>query len=345
MTSYNLGHFETATRLLADQRDLDPLLRLLATTRRSNDGDGVPILRFMDWQKINIKKGGKPRVWRWSDLPSESADWTYDGGAWHRFRGVPLAVCVAFANDANARPWLNIPTALDDAGVRRFVDTAIRDSKHRPIFEYSNELWNRGMFGQHKFAAQRGDGSFRAALAYQVRRTAFIYDACEGAADVAVAAQCMYRGVADALVSYGAADVADYLAIAPYAGQLHSQFDPRVQRDLWRLDLDLWSFVRGALADAINAHATLASDRGMKLIAYEGGQHLQINASTQHNAATFAAWNGSPLAVSLLRYLRRVWRERGGGAFVEYSFLSAWGSDFWGMIDASDGGARVARAV
>lgn len=94
-------------------------------------------LRFMDWMKTN----DSPAV-SWEDRP-QPADYTYG------WRGVPVEVMVALANQTATDPWFTMPHMGDDGYFRGFAEY-VRDHldvRRKAYVEYSNEIWN-WIFGQ-----------------------------------------------------------------------------------------------------------------------------------------------------------------------------------------------------
>lgn len=90
------------------------------------------VIRFMDWMFTN----GAPQV-GWEDRPAPQ-------DASYVWRGVPVEVMVALANQIGADPWVNMPHAADDGYIRGFA-TYMRDHLEPGLkahVEYSNEVWN-----------------------------------------------------------------------------------------------------------------------------------------------------------------------------------------------------------
>ncbi|SHL55727.1 hypothetical protein SAMN05444414_11922 [Roseovarius marisflavi] len=94
--------------------------------------DDMRVLRFMDWMFTN----GSVQT-TWDDRPTLN-------DASYVWRGVPVEVMVALANEVGADPWFNMPHAADDAYMRAFAGY-VRDHLDpdlRAHVEYSNEVWN-----------------------------------------------------------------------------------------------------------------------------------------------------------------------------------------------------------
>lgn len=93
---------------------------------------GFQGLRFMDWMATN-----NSTLSSWDDRPRVT-DYTY---AW---RGVPVEVMVAVANELQADAWFTLPHLADDRFARTFAETvfAALDPGLRVYAEFSNEVWN-----------------------------------------------------------------------------------------------------------------------------------------------------------------------------------------------------------
>ncbi|MFP7672241.1 hypothetical protein ACG74X_02670 [Marivita sp. S0852] len=107
---------------------------------------GVEGLRFMDWMGTNDSP-----IRTIEDLPT-TADFTY---VW---RGVPLSMIIALANELKVDPWLNIPHLADDAVVEQMArDVKAQLEPNRAVYvEYSNEVWNF-IFAQARWAQAQAE--------------------------------------------------------------------------------------------------------------------------------------------------------------------------------------------
>ncbi|WP_335749003.1 hypothetical protein [Sulfitobacter sp.] len=94
--------------------------------------DGFKGLRFMDWMQTN-----NSTLSDWTARPIPD-DFTYS------WRGVPIEVQVALANELAIDPWFNMPHLADDAFVRAFAEYVRTnlDPKLKAYVEFSNEVWN-----------------------------------------------------------------------------------------------------------------------------------------------------------------------------------------------------------
>ena len=108
--------------------------------------EGFDTVRFMDWMLTN-----NSTVVDWDDLPTAS-DFSY---AW---RGVPLEVMVALANEIDAHPWFNMPHLASDALVQQYAAEVFATLEPELVahVEYSNEVWNF-IFEQARWAGQQAE--------------------------------------------------------------------------------------------------------------------------------------------------------------------------------------------
>ena len=102
---------------------------------------GFQGLRFMDWMATNDST-----LSRWEDRPRVT-DYTY---AW---RGAPVEVMIALANDVGADAWFTLPHLADDTFARIFAKAILAGliPDLRAYAEFSNEVWN-WQFAQARWA-------------------------------------------------------------------------------------------------------------------------------------------------------------------------------------------------
>ena len=281
---------------------------------------GMAAVRFMDWQLTNGSQ-----VARWNERPDPGdATWTR--------RGVPLETCIDLANQLGADPWICIPHRADDDFVRK--TGAVVRARLAPglkvWLEYSNELWNGG-FEQTRFADEQGlamrlhDKPWEAGWRWSALRSAEVFARFEEGfrgrkrTVRVLASQAANAYVAE--VKLGFRDVrkqCDALAIAPY--------------DTYNVTPDRASAVVRAGVDGVldhlagpgleectgwmRDHRTVARKAGLRLVAYEAGQHAVGVAGAEGDDAltrVLTAANRHPrMRAIYTRYLDR-WRTVGGG--------------------------------
>lgn len=309
---------------------------------------GVACLRFMDWMETN---GSKIR--QWADRPTP-ADATFSA------KGVALEVMIDLCNRLQADPWFCMPHQADDDFVRRFAVMVQEklDPKRKVYVEYSNEVWN-GMFAQSRYAGEEGkklglgDKPWEAAWHYTAYRSVQIFRIWEGVfGGTTRLVRVLPTQAASAHVSEQVAGFqeaykhADALAIAPYI----SCNVPKAGKNLtadevagWTVDQVLDHLEQKALPESIGwikSQKAVADKYHLRLIAYEGGQHMvgvQGGENNEKMNSLFHAANRHPRMGDIYRQYFDAWTAAGGQLFCYFSSVgrwSKWGS--WGILEHYD---------
>lgn len=309
---------------------------------------GVACVRFMDFQETN---GSKQERWRDRPRPEEA---TFTRA------GVPVEWLCDLANRLGADAWFCLPHRADDDYVRQFaaVVKARLDPRLKVYLEYSNEVWN-SLFAQHRYAAEQGqklglaEKPWEAAWRFTARRSLEIFRLWEevwGGRERLVrvlAGQAANVHVAREILAYDdAARQADALAIAPYL----SMNIPARGEGLTAAEVATWSVDR--LLDHLEAralpeclqwmarHAELAGAHGLKLVAYEAGQHLVgIGGAENHEPLTrlLHAANAHPRMGDLYTRYFAGWERTGGDLLCHFSSVGAWSKwGSWGLLQYAD---------
>jgi hypothetical protein len=223
--------------------------------------------------------------------------------------------------------------------------------------EYSNEVWNPG-FRQHAYAAELGQKqgfaqkSWEAAWYYTSHRSVQVFKICK---DVfgdtkrlvrVLPSQAANGYISEQIVSFrNAHKHADVLAVAPY---LTFNIGPKTKPSAsevvgWTVEQILDHVEKHSLPEAIKWIARskgVASKYKLKLVAYEGGQHLVGVYGGQDNPALtklLVAANAHPrLGKIYSRYLD-AWKKAGGDLFCHYNSVgpwTKWGS--WSLLQYYD---------
>lgn len=340
----NLGHFEETNSVII--QDPLTLANTINTTMLNQWGTPLfPVIRFMDWQKINRLYGTDdaptaPYV-NWNDLPQSYLAWDYAGGPWIDFRGVPLRLCVEVANLNQAAPWICLHHTGNDGYINHVIDYVIANATHRPIFEFSNEVWNKGAFVQHHDCRDQGlaagltSDAFLAALYWQAQRTASIVNRVGDNGSVVLSSQTGNPWVTERLLDYlynNLNSSVDALAIAPYFGH---NVTVDSSTTIESLADTLRGEINGSLRQRCEAHADLCRQYDVPLWGYEGGQHLFGRTSTEK--ALFLTLNKSPLMTDLMQTWLTMWYEIGGELICPYSLVSLYDdTEYWGQLDGPD---------
>jgi hypothetical protein len=316
---------------------------------------GVACVRFMDWMNTNGSKQAK-----WSDRPVPN-DATYSE------KGVPLEVMIELANVLKADPWFCMPHLADDDYVRQFATMvkAKLDPKLKVYVEYSNEVWN-GQFEQNRYAGEQGirmglaakDKPWEGAWRFTAVRSVQIFKIWEevfGGHERLV--RVLPTQAANPYVSQqilGTQDAwkhADALAIAPYMGlSVPADGDGLTARkvETWTVDQALDQLEKSSLPEAIGfmkEQKKVADQFGLKLIAYEGGQHMvgiQGGENNEKMTALFMAANAHPRMGQIYTKYLAAWTQEGGDVFAHFSSVSAWSKwGSWGALQyANDDPAK-----
>jgi hypothetical protein len=147
---------------------------------------------------------------------------------------------------------------------------------------------------------------------------------------------------------------ADALAVAPYFGGLWTDKESALAENSWSVN-DILDYLDCSVSDPDNARAVcpriphesvvaairadkeLARSRHLRLLGYEGGQHM-------------VAWNGHPAFIQKLAMVNRsprmkeiytkyleTWRLNGGELMFLLNFVQAYGkSGYWGALERQD---------
>lgn len=299
-------------------------------------------LRFMDFQRTNN---------------SEQTDWADRATPMFQTQGddagVALEYMIRLSNTLGADPWFCIPHMASDDYVRSFAEMvkAGLDPGLKIYVEYSNECWN-GIFEQARYCRDKGKelglsgNGYQAQLRYYSKRSVEIFRIWEevfGGADRLVrvlAAQSANPWTSEQVMDFeDANEHADVLGIAPYFG--NALGDPKKQDETAQMTVDevldrCAEFIAEGNA-TIARQAELAKQRGLRLVAYEGGQHLVGYGGAENNeklTELFHAANRHPRMKALYLDYLAGWKQSGGALMAIFSSMgtySKWGS--WGLFE------------
>lgn len=316
------------------------------------------VLRFMDWMKTNDEPSTgwaqrtttAHRVWNRKDSAS----------------GVPVEIMVALANRVDAHPWFNLPHGTDDTYATNFAQI-VKERLYLGLgvyAEHSNEIWN-ALFPQSAYGKTQGIAlgldlnENNAGLKYHALRSRAIgnvFADALGAARVVTVLGAQATNTFTATVgldhletTFGAsARGIDAVAIAPYfpvtAGTTGAcdhvtspaadcLINPAMDLDAFftRLNTVTLPFAKANM----QLYRTMATLRGVKLVSYEGGQHMVgIAAAVDNDLLTdrFLTANRDSRIKDVYTTYLNDWRNFGGDLFVHYSDtlkpdkFGAWGS-------------------
>jgi hypothetical protein len=309
---------------------------------------GVTCVRFMDFQETNNSKQR-----RWSDRPRP------DDATFTR-HGVPVELLCDLANRLQADAWFCLPHEADDEYVREFsklVKTKLNPDR-KVYLEYSNEVWN-GQFEQNRYAAQQGQKlglaqtAWEAAWRFTAQRSTEIFRLWEegfGGRERLIRVLPSQAGnsyVAQQIAGWkDTGRNADALAIAPYL----SMNIPKEGKGLTAAEVASWSVDRfldyaetNALPECIRwmtENRKVAAKHGLKLIAYEAGQHFVGVAGAENDEALtrlLLAANAHPRMADLYRKYYSAWEANDGDLLCHFSSVSQWSKwGSWGLLQFAD---------
>ncbi|MES2502198.1 MAG: hypothetical protein V4545_06295 [Pseudomonadota bacterium] len=309
---------------------------------------GVACLRFMDFMQTN---GSSKTSWSDRAKPTDA-----------RFgKGVPLEWMVDLANQLNCDAWFCMPHKADDDYIKQ---SAIYVKEHlkpelRAWVEYSNEVWNGG-FQQHHDAATAGlqlklaDDAGQAALRYYAYRSVQIFkiwtDVFQGNQRLVrvLASQAAYAPSSEVILSFqNAAEHADVLAIAPYVSfnvpaNAENGINDKVVSQ-WSLNQLFEHINKISLPEStqwMKNNKKVADAYGLKLVAYEAGQHLVGFGGSENNEKLndlFYKANADARMGEIYSQSLVAWEQVGGDLTCSYYSVggwSKWGS--WGLLQRYD---------
>ena len=121
-------------------------------------------------------------------------------------------------------------------------------------------------------------------------------------------------------------DVIDSIAIAPYFREDKTVAFSNLDELFANMELRLEK-----TRQDIRKHKTIADQHAVRLISYEGGQHV-VPGNTSEDLLRQA--QGDPRMADLYRRFAQIWEEEGGSLFMHYSDFSKGGRfGFWGLLE------------
>ncbi len=310
---------------------------------------GVDTIRFMDWMLAN-----RTDQEEWSNRPTPR----------HRTfhtSGVALEWMIDLCNRTQSHGWFALPHPVTDEYMREFA-RMVRDTLDpnlKAYYEFSNEVWNT-MFAQTRWAQERG---LAAGLAERPWEAGWLYYAEQSHRLFDILDE-VYEGDRDRYVRVVATQAAnDYIGRRKLTHRdLHTRADaisigpyltfnvPMQGRDDrpgadevqdWTLD-QVFEYLQGApMANSkrwMERYQAIAEEFGLKLIAYEGGQHLTALDEASNNEKLvnlLADANRDPRMGDLYTEYFNHWTEvTGGNLFCHWTATGTYGRHgYWGLLE------------
>ncbi len=312
-----------------------------------NRWKGMACLRFMDFMHTNGSK-----ISDWDDRPTLRH-------ATFCKKGVALEWMIDLCNRLDADPWFCMPHLADDNFVGNFAAMVKRrlNPDLKVYIEYSNEIWN-GQFAQSRWAGEQGaklgfaEKPWEAGWRFTAYRSVQIFKIWEkvfggsGRLVRVLSSQAANPYVSERVVEWQEAyKHADALAIAPYISfNLRPGGNPSSDAVAnWSVDQVLDHIEGRSLPqsiDWITGSKAVADKYGLKLMTYEGGQHMVGVGGGENNqklTKLLGAANGHVRMEGIYDRYFDAWENAGGDMFCYFSSIgrwSKWGS--WGMLQHYD---------
>ncbi len=305
-----------------------------------------PTIRFMDWGQTN----NNPLA-EWARRPTPAMFSRTSA------KGIPVEEMVALANLIKRNVWINVPLTANDDYIKQLA-TYLRDHLHKGAtihVEYSNEVWNFS-FQQAKdnlFAARANGGLTKPDdfgrcaqnAADHLGKIAVMFKQVFGNAEFEKRVRPVIGGfIANTYWAQMQLDFlnANYpglvkeLAIAPYfgvEGDIKAADAPGATADQLFAACNDW--IDTKILEWVKAHAKLAQDNNLALVAYEGGVHL--TATNGLNEKTKQQMQYDPRMPRTLNHLLDVWTSNGGGMFCQFGHIGPYSKfGYWPLLESPD---------
>jgi hypothetical protein len=261
--------------------------------------------------------------------------------------GMSLEYMVELANELDADPWFNMPHLADDTFVRNFA-TYVRDhleSGRKVYVEWANEVWNFGW----GFEASHWVAARAAAENLDPDYGQWIVTGREAKRDFDIWSN-VFAGQSERIVRVAAGQAANAWIVEQIAAHMEGSYDaialaPYITAtDAQRASYSSATSVDQVLADArtnvttaiqwSTEHAALAArlstqtGRPIRLVAYEGGPHLDGRGAAYQDAF-YTATNDPRMGDIYREYLEGL-DAAGLDLYVDFQFTGQAGATSWG---------------
>ncbi len=324
------------------------------------------VLRFMDWMRTNNSSASS-----WNNR-SKATDARFSSD-----RGVPAEIMVELANTSGKAPWFNMPHQADNTYIQSFATLVKQNlSTSLPVFvEYTNEAWN-GVFSQGSWIESQGEAAwpssnespFTKRINFYGRRSAEVCDLWRGVFSddpsrvvCVIASQAANSWTASEALAcplWNEAPCASHgiqaLAIAPYMGDYIGGDTNYALVSKWSGTNGLNNLFKEMTAGAVVAdgpqegamkqsfgwmveNKQVADQYNIKLVTYEGGQHLVgVGSASSDSSVTelFTSANRDSRMGSIYSDYLSGWAARGGSLFMHFNDISSYSQyGSWGALE------------
>jgi hypothetical protein len=310
---------------------------------------GYSVLRFMDWMRTNDS-----RVATWAQrTPFGYSTWATGSGA-------PPEAMIALANLVGAHPWFSLPHLSDEAYAQSFA--RLLQEKLDPALgvyiEHSNEIWNSIFTQYHELKSQaEAQGLILAEWhGLRTRTLAGIFKAELGPQRVVavLGAQAVNTWIASHPIDFlrarfgeqasgiDAVAIAPYFGVSPGPGEAGTYTAMTLEAFFDHVRYTVLPYMAGHM----ESYRRFADSYGVRLLAYEGGQHMVGWGGAENIPALnclFDRFNRDPRIKQLYLDYLADWKRAGGELFVHFSDVSRW--DKWGRWGALEYAAQPRAAA
>lgn len=305
--------------------------------------DRYDTIRFMDWGRMNANP-----VTSWFEVTNffnytQATD-----------RGIHPLFMIHLCNVTDKDMWICVPHMADDEYVRYLgllCDVALKPSL-KVYLEYSNEVWN-SQFKQTQYAQQKGialglnSQPWHAGWLYYSQRSVEVFKLFSNSYSSdrelvrVLAGQSVNPWVNTQIMDWkDAYKHADAFAIAPYFGATlgNLTISPNTASlSVAQILAECETSILETHTQSTLRNSKIAKARDLKLLAYEGGQHLSgVGAAENNQTLTdlFVAANRDPAMRKLYYDYLTGWEANGGGLFMNFTLTSDYGRyGSWGILE------------
>ena len=268
-------------------------------------------------------------------------------------QGVHPLYMIELCNQTHKNMWICVPHMADDLYVQylALLCRVALDPSLTVYLEYSNEVWN-SQFQQTQYAQTQGlalglhPQSWHAGWLYYSQRSVEVFNLFSsiysGQLVRVLAGQSVNPWVNNQIMDWqNAYQNADAFAVAPYFGGGFGNLSVTPAAPTFSIPY-LLSLCQINLVNNHNVYtqqnANNAQQRGLQLLAYEGGQHLVGVGAAQNNQTLtnlFVAANRDPHMRQLYYNDLEGWFNNGGSLFMlcrltgDYNKYGSWGLLEW----------------
>jgi hypothetical protein len=294
--------------------------------------NGLSTLRYLDPQEINSKSDTVNRPWlntlsEWADRPIDNYYGAQD-------TGMSIEEIVRISNETDTNPWILIPHRATNEFIQNTAAYIFANlNSHLNVYvEYTNEPWNY-LFGQTQWLLYNVSPGYDSAV-YNFDQVAYEYATRASNCMTQFLNQFPEKGrvtrvfgtkfwgtsyvedieAIDASILYNF----DMLAVGYYIGSAYANDNNPTWTKQDYIDA-LNTQLEGDAVTYIKHHKSVAQKYGMRLGAYEAGQHLVNGTLDQTYIDLFAEVNADPQMRTFYKKMVDLWFQHGGSELLFFN--------------------------